>query len=289
MRERDDAAQVFGTGGAVRKNIRVITSLACGALALMLAVAYGEAAKAEVRAERSEVLERYGGEVTSLVVARTELSAGEVVSESTIEVREWLSDLAPEGAITKVDDVVGLRLSASVAKGEPLNQLDVVSQEGTLDIPEGRVAIAVHVSDKTGLVQNVGMGSRVLCYRTIDNALRSICSDALVISNSNVSVSAYATSSNSSICIAVLPEYVEETLAASSDGSLRLALPGDGVDMPEASAPQEVAPIENADEQSSDKDEQSGDESEKANDLEATGEKAAKVNPLGDEEGSSNE
>lgn len=217
----------------MRKHIRLITALACGLLAVLLAFAYGEQARAEVRAERSEVLERYGGEVTNLVVARRELASGEVISENNLEVQEWLADLAPEGAITDVSEVVGLRLSNSVAKGEPLNALDVASQEGALDIPDGRVAISVYVNDKTGLAQSVANGARVLCYRSVDDGLKAICSDAFILANGVSGTSSLSTSTGT-ICLAVLPTYVEDVLAASSDGSLRLALPGEGVAAEEA-------------------------------------------------------
>lgn len=224
----------------MRKRIRLITSLCCGLLAVMLAAAYGEQARAEVRAERSEVLERYGGEVVSLLVAKQELSAGTIVSETNTEMREWLADLAPKGALTSLDEAVGLRLSCAVAANEPLNELDVASQEGAIDIPEGRVAISVSLSDKTGLVQSVSNGSRVLCYRNVDSSLKSICSDALVISTNGATTASSAYSTKNTICLAVLPEYVEEVLAASSDASLRLVLPAQGVEAPISSAPTDV-------------------------------------------------
>lgn len=209
----------------MRRNVRLITSIACGVLAAMLAFLYGESARAEVRAERSEVLERYGGEVTNLVVARMGLSTGTVISESNVEVREWLADLAPAGAITSLDDIVGVRLTSSVAAGEPLNELDVASGDGVLEVPSGRVAISVRLTDKTGLTSAVAKGARVVAYRNVDDSLKALTNNALVLSVSGGA----EYSSSQSICLAVLPSSVEDVLAASSDGSLRLALPGEGV------------------------------------------------------------
>lgn len=209
----------------MRRNARLILSIACGALSVVLALAYGESARAEVRAERSEVLERYGGEVTHLVVARSAMSAGTLISDGNVEEREWLADMAPTGAITSLDDVVGVRLTSDVAAGEPLNELDIAADKDVLEVPEGRVAISVRLTDKTGLASGVTEGARVLAYRNVDDALHLITNDTTVLS-----VSGTATSSGvQTVCLAVLPSSVEDVLAASSDGSLRLALPGAGV------------------------------------------------------------
>lgn len=224
----------------MRKRFRIMLSVAFGLLAVLLGFAYGEQIRAEVEAERSEALERYGGEVVELVVAKSELVSGEILSENNIETREWLVDLAPEGSISEISEVLGLRLTTPVAKGEPLNALDIATQEGSLEIPEGRVAISVHLSDKTGLAQEVSNGARVLCYRSVDAGLRAICSDAVVLVAASMGSSSTFSSGTESICLAVLPEYVEDVLAASSDGSLRLALPGEGVSAGAYEAPTTV-------------------------------------------------
>lgn len=211
----------------MRRRVRLLTSAACGVLAVMLAVAYADSARAEVLAERALALERYGGEVTTLVVAKTSLSAGDLISESNVEEREWLTDLAPAGAITQLNSVVGTRLNSSVGKGEPLNEVDVEGTDGAIEVPEGRVAISVRLSDKTGIRQDVAYGSQVLAYRFVGDSLELITSDALVISNA---AAATTSSSKETICLAVLPSDVEAVFAASSDASLRLALPGSGVE-----------------------------------------------------------
>ena len=101
----------------MRRRARIATSAACGVAAALLAMGGVQSARADVQRERSELLERYGGEVASLVIARRELASGSVVSESDVEQRDWLADLAPEGAFTSVGDIVGSRLTSPVAKG----------------------------------------------------------------------------------------------------------------------------------------------------------------------------
>lgn len=212
----------------MRRRMRLATSAAFGALAALLAFAGAESARAEVRSERAEVLERYGGEVTQLVVAKTELSSGDVLSESDVEVREWLADLAPQRAITNVDDVVGVRLTSGVCAGEVLTELDVASAEGAVEVPEGRVAISVKLGDKSGVAATTVAGSRVLAYEATGTGVELISSDVTVLGSGGAS--AYGATEHL-ITLAVDPSCVTRVLSAGADGSLRLALPADDVEV----------------------------------------------------------
>lgn len=211
----------------MRKKSRVVLSVACGAFAVALSVAYADAAKGEAEAARAEALERYGGEVTSLVVARTGLSAGDVVSQADVEVREWLSDLAPEGALGSIDDVVGYRLTSAVAAGSPLSEVDFAALVGTLEVPEGRVAVSVHLSDKTGVTGPLAAGSRLLAYEVGESGPALISGDVTVVGTGVQS--SVQTSSASTLTLAVEPDDVTRVLMAAADGTLRLAVPAEGV------------------------------------------------------------
>ena len=217
----------------MRRRVRLATSAAFGALAALLAFAGAESARAEVRSERAEVLERYGGEVTQLVVAKGELSSGDVLSESDVEVREWLADLAPQRAITNIDDVIGVRLTSGVCAGEVLTELDVASAEGAVEVPEGRVAISVKVGDKSGVAADTPAGSRVLAYEAAGADVELISSDVTVLGAAGAS--AYGATERL-ITLAVDPSCVTRVLAAGADGSLRLALPADDVEVDEGEA-----------------------------------------------------
>ena len=165
----------------MKRRVRLATSAACGMLAMLLAAAAADSARAEVRSERAEVLERYGGEVTQLVVARRELPAGSVLAESDLEMREWLADLAPAKAVTSFDDVVGVRLAASVSAGEPLTELDVTAAEGAVEVPEGRVAVSVKIGDKSGVAADTPAGSRVLAYVSSASGVKLVSADVVVL------------------------------------------------------------------------------------------------------------
>lgn len=227
----------------MRRRARVAASAACGVAAALLALGGVQSARAEAQQERSEMLERYGGEVASLVVARRELASGSVVTESDVEERDWLADLAPEGALTSVGDIVGLRLTSPVAKGSPLTRLAVASGEGDVEVPEGRVAVSVRVGERSGIPADVASGARVLVYEAIDGGVRLVCGDALVL---GAGTDSSRSSSGSSLTLAVYPDEVSQVLTAASVGSLRVALPADDVtaetDPAQAGAPSSVQP-----------------------------------------------
>lgn len=207
----------------MRRRTRLALSVACGVLAMLLAATYADAAQQEAEAARAEALERYGGEVASLVVAKKGLSAGDVLSQSDVEIREWLVDLAPEGAVSNLDDVVGLRLASAVAAGSPLSEVDFAGAEGSLEVPEGRVAVSVKLTDKTGISSALPAGSRLLAYEVREGKTTLVTGDASVVGASS------GTAGSSSVTVAVSPSVVARVLAAGADGTLRLVVPAEDV------------------------------------------------------------
>lgn len=209
----------------MRGGLRLAASAACGVAALLLASGHADSVRAEVEQERSEMLERYGGEVTTLVVVREGAPAGEVLGEEAVEEREWLSALAPEGALTSVDEAVGKKLTSPVAAGEPLNEVDFLVDGETLEVPEGRVAISVRLSDRSGLSSDVAAGSRVQAYVATSSGVRLLTSDVVVLS----ATSARSGTAERTATLAVLPRDVTAVLEAGSEATLRLVLPAGDV------------------------------------------------------------
>ena len=97
------------------RRFRLVLAGAFALLGVVSCLAYADSVRAEAQRVRSDALARFGGEVAHLVVAEHALEAGDVVSESTVSVREWVADLAPEGALTSPDDVLGREVSVPVA------------------------------------------------------------------------------------------------------------------------------------------------------------------------------
>ncbi len=220
---------------------RVVFALACAVLAAMLCTVYAQHVQAETERERSEALERYGGETVNLVVATKNLSSGETVTKDEVTTKEWLSDLAPEGAKTDIDEVVGKRLTSAVASGSPLCSLAFEEPEGTAQVPDGHVALSLSSADRLGLPDGAATGARLLAYRMSDSGTSLISDDVRLLATGSEG-QRYG---SSSITLAVLPSQVADILAASASGNLRLVVPADDVDVQAtgaATAPTSVAP-----------------------------------------------
>lgn len=230
--------------------LRVAIAVACAALAALSFHSYANEVRAEADKVRSEAIAQYGGEVVELVVATKALEAGDVVEASDVKVREWLVDLAPSGAKTDIDDVVGKTVSVPAAKGAPLTTLNFRDANKTADVPSGYVAVAIPVSDKLGVSTEVASGSKVVAYRVTSEGSELVAADAQVLTSPGTTSA--ATTSAKPMTLAVLPDDVSGVLAASSAGELRLVLPADDVDeLPDPAArraPSEVA-SEGGDEQ----------------------------------------
>ena len=97
-----------GREGSVTRRFRLLLSGSCALLSAVLCLAYGEHIREESERVRAEALERYGGEVVTLVVATEGIEAGESVSRSNASERDWLVDLAPENAVTGLDAVLDI-------------------------------------------------------------------------------------------------------------------------------------------------------------------------------------
>lgn len=205
----------------MRLKTKMMLSVACGILAVLCALIYADSVRQETEQVRTQALERYGGEVTNLVVACAGLSSGDVIKQTDVEVREWLVDLAPQEALSTLDDVVGLRLTSAVAAGAPLSRVDFAHVDGEIEIPEGRVAVSVHLSDKTGVSDTLTSGSRLLAYEVTATNTVLISNDIVVVGAKESS----KTTPASSLTIAVSPALVPRILSAAADGTLRLAMP----------------------------------------------------------------
>ena len=204
---------------------RVIVAVACAAGAMVASVAYAQQVKAAAVSERDAALERYGGEVTDLVVARREIAAGTTVTKDDVEMREWLADLAPEGGIASVDDVVGKTVTEPVAKGSPVTAIAFRDVAGSVSVPSGHVAVTVPVTDKLGVAKDVAAGTAVQAWSVGDAGARLLASDVSVL----LAPAATKTAQAGSLTLAVLPNDVQSLLVSSAAGELRLVMPADDV------------------------------------------------------------
>ncbi len=211
------------------KRFRLILSAAFGVLALMACLGYGEQVRAEAETDRAEALERYGGELVGIVVATHDLEPGEKVDSLTCEERDWVAELVPDGALTSLEESLGLTLTSPVSAGTPITQTAVREDSATLPIPEGTVAMSVALGDKTGVGPDVALGTTLVGYRVLDGETRTVSTGLTVIGTSEGSGA-----SGPSITVAVPLGDVAAFIAAATDGTLRLVQPADGLYDPDA-------------------------------------------------------
>ncbi len=224
---------------------RIIFSAAFALLGVMACLVYADSVRQEAERVRSDAIERFGGEVASLVVANQALETGEVITERNVRVRDWVADLAPADAITNIEDVVGREVSVPVAEGVPLTQLNFRDEQALSEVPAGHVAVSVPVTDKLGLARGVTRGARVSAYAVDADGTKLIATDIEVLSELAASSSVVAAQQ---ITIAVMPGDVSEVLDASASGSLRLVIPADDVEVVDTgetvAPPEEVEAVE---------------------------------------------
>lgn len=207
---------------------RIVLSAAFALLGVVSCLAYAETVRQEAERVRSDAIERFGGEVAQLVVATQTLEAGEVITERNVRVRDWVSDLAPAGALVSLDDAIGREVRVPVAEGAPLTELNFRDESALSEVPSGHVAVSVPVTDKLGISRGVTRGAHVSAYAVSGDGPRLIASDIEVLSELASSTGIVA---SQQITIAVLPDDVSEVLGASTSGDLRLVMPADDVEV----------------------------------------------------------
>ena len=210
----------------MNRRFRLVLSAACALLALLACLAYADSVRAEAARVRADAIARFGGEVANLVVATSPLEAGDVATERNVSVREWVADLAPVGAFTSLDDVIGRQVSVPVAEGAPLTELNFRDESALAEVPAGHVAVSVPVTDKLGISRGVTRGARVNAYEIAEGGPRLIATDVQVLSELGQATGIVA---SQQVTIAVLPKDVTAVLGASASGDLRLVIPADDV------------------------------------------------------------
>ncbi len=228
----------------MKRRMRLVISGACAAGAVVLCLLYGNHVESQAESIRAEAVARYGGEVTRLLVATKTLEAGDVVSSANVTEKEWLSDLAPKGALTSFSDVAGKQVSVPVTQGAPLCELNFRESSAMAEVPSGYVALSVPLTDKLGLTSAVQVGTPLAAYRVADSKTSLLTADVQVLLAPSSDGSSVLSKGN--LCVAVRPADVTGLLSASTEGSLRLVIPasdiGDLSGQASGAAPTEVLP-----------------------------------------------
>lgn len=205
---------------------RLALSTACAVLAALLFIVYAGHVRAEADSVREEAAARFGGDVVSLVVATKNLKAGDEVSKANVRERGWVSSLAPEGAITSLEVVMGSKVAIPVAKNAPLTKTSFEDPSPMVQVPSGYVAVSIPASERVGVTSGVPTGASLTAYQLGDSGAKVIARGLRVLSSTQEGSLGM---DSRELTLAVRPEDVEWVLSASTRGDLRLVLPSEDI------------------------------------------------------------
>lgn len=220
---------------------RIVLSAAFALLGVVACLAYADSVRQDAERVRSDAIARFGGEVAHLVVANQAIEAGELITDRNVQLRDWVADLAPQGAIATLDDAIGREVSVPVAAGAVLTELNFRDESAVSEVPSGHVAVSVPVTEKLGIARGVTRGAHISAYAVSQDVPRLIATDIEVLSELAATSGVLATQQ---ITIAVLPEDVPAVLGASASGDLRLVIPADDVETTAEEQRQAEPPVE---------------------------------------------
>ncbi|MDY4522095.1 MAG: Flp pilus assembly protein CpaB [Atopobium sp.] len=203
---------------------RIVFSVACAVLVGILFLSYAQSVKAQAQAMRSEVLSKYGGEIAQVAVATNTIEAGKVIDSSDIQMRDWVAELVPQGAITDANSIIGKTLTVPICAGAPLSEFNFREAGSGIEVPKGMVAISIPLSDKIGISAATLPGTSVAAYATNDSGTSLISANVLILASGSKQQS-----QSSVLTLAVPVADVEKILSISATGQLRLVVPAEDV------------------------------------------------------------
>ena len=204
------------------KKTRILISVLSALLASFCFFAYVQSVRAEAEKSRAEAMQKYGGELTSILVATKQIEPGETLSSSNTQVKSWISDLIPEGAITDPESVMGRTVSSVIGVGMPVVFLHLRSVASQITIPENLIGLTISHGEKYGLAERLSAGTKLAAYEVTDSLITCIASDISVLSD-DTEGTLYT---SSSVTLGLTPEQVPAVLSAYARGTLRFTLPG---------------------------------------------------------------
>ena len=204
------------------KKTRILISVLSALLASFCFFAYVQSVRVDAEKSRAEAIQKYGGELTSILVATKQIEPGETLSSSNTQVKSWISDLIPEGAITNPESVMGRTVSSVIGVGMPVVSIHLRSVASQITIPENLIGLTISHGEKYGLAERLSAGTKLAAYEVTDSLITCIASDISVLSD-DTEGTLYT---SSSVTLGLTPEQVPAVLSAYARGTLRFTLPG---------------------------------------------------------------
>jgi pilus assembly protein CpaB len=222
----------------------IVIAIATGLISAALIWFYASDLQTRSQLAREQALDGYGGEQVAVYVANRDVAAGETLSAANTELRTWVAELLPQGAIGDATQVYGSTINVPLLKGEPVLAAKIGMTSDPVVVPDGLCALSIAVDDVQAVGGSVTPGCAVNVYATGAVGASLVAQDVLVLDTSNkMSVANRSTSTVASssstllsssgartslkwVTLAVDPQQVQEILVAARDKSLNLVLPG---------------------------------------------------------------
>lgn len=154
----------------MRKKARVVVSVAMGLLAAVLTCWYVTSAREEAQVRQRETIESYGGDVTRVCVATRDIEPGERIDDGSVVVEDWVSSLLPSDAFTSMEEVAGKTATSRIPKRAVVSAAYFIEKSvGSLEVPDGMVAVSVASDEEHALGGAIKAGDRVDVYASRDS------------------------------------------------------------------------------------------------------------------------
>ena len=199
-------------------------ALISGILAALCVVLLLASVRSESSAQQKELAEKYGGTQTEVCVAKRDIAAGETLKDTDVEVKQWVSSLLPENVASSKKDCVGKQLGSSILKGEVVLLARFQSQDSSINVPSGMVAVSIPLDDTSSVGGTLKVNQKVDVYATGSTTTSKICSNVQILETSNSDKT--VNSETKWVTVAVPKDSAQEVVSAAQKLKLYVVLPG---------------------------------------------------------------
>ena len=212
----------------VKQKKQLFIAAICAFVAMAAVFAYTATVKSEAQIQRNVAVKKYGGSNAQVVVAKDDIKTGQIIEDKNVYIADYPVDLLPNGdAATSLDQVVN-KVAAIDIKGNEAILLERVGDGNSrINVPAGLEAVSISSDDVLAVGGAIKAGSFVDVYvETSEGQIVALGQNILVLETSDTSNSEKSNDKVTWVTLAVTQESVSELIAASTKGTVHLAIPG---------------------------------------------------------------
>ena len=143
--------------------------------------------------EKSSQISRKFGAQTSVLVAVKEIGEMETINDTMVQLKEFPSNFVQPGALSSIEEAIGLVALAPIANGEQILQTKITKPGPTtglsLQVAPGRRALTIPIDEMRGVAKLLKPGDRVDIIAALDiregnnqkRVVRTIMQDVVIL------------------------------------------------------------------------------------------------------------